>query len=815
MKGLATTVFIVLLLMKSGVGFTKSIRVTDIDSYNKAAKSLQPGDTLLMTAGVWSNAALVLSATGTATQPIVLMAEKMGQVFMEGNSTLRLSGNYLVVSGLYFRNGYASKGSVIEFRENANKLAFNSRVTACVIEEYNKPDRFDEDTWIQLYGQHNRFDHNYIAGKKNGGVTMAVNLNDERNQNNYHRIDHNFFGPRPRLGSNGGETIRIGVSTYSLTSSRTILEDNYFYRCNGEVEIVSIKSCDNVVRGNRFVECEGGLVLRHGNRNRIEGNYFLGNNKPHTGGVRVINAGHSITNNYFADLKGDRFRSALTIMNAVPNSPINRYHQVKDVTIAYNTFVNCDHIELGAGKDLERIADPEGVRFVNNVFYAPKADSIFHIYTDIKGIVFSGNLLQTAGKPIAKGIEASNMKLVKNSDGLLFPFPDKKLASFNSFKEVETDLTGQKRQSADLPGVLRAGTVKDLPASFNLNSVGPGWFKKDRPVAIKQARIIPVLSTTADGLNHAFGEAADGDIIELTDNGPYRLSKSIKVNKSLTLRSKVGYKTRPEVRFEGEGGNFAFFIIENKGHLNMQGISFNGTSDSGVADCIIRTSDGPMIEHYNLFVEDCSFANLADSRKNAFRATKGTYADTVQFKNCQFYNISGDVLSLASEKDDKGIYNAEYVIIENCLFKNILTGALDLYRGGNDESTLGPFLTVDHCTFDAVGNVELGHVLKVMGVQCTDIRNSIFNNSGRAGRAIRYEDYGWAINTLSNCNFYEAGRIESFYPIPQHHITSVPAQFENPKAFDYRLKQPSILIGGATDGKDIGVISGGVLIENF
>ncbi len=806
MKFLIPLILTAVLAMAPGLSHSSTIRVSNADELAKATKQVQPGDTIMMAAGTWKDAQLVFKANGTAEKPIVLMAEQKGKVFLEGKSRLRLAGQYLLVSGLYFRNGQTPGGGVIEFRENADNLAFYSRVTDCVIDEFNQTDRFKDDTWVHIYGQHNRFDHNYVGGKKNGGVTLAVHLNDEQNQENFHRIDHNYFGPRPRLGSNGGETIRVGTSTYSLTSSRTIIEENYFYRCNGEVEIVSIKSCDNIIRRNLFVECEGGLVLRHGNRNLIEGNFFLGNGKPHTGGVRVINAGHTIVNNYFADLKGDQFRSALTIMNGVPNSTINRYHQVRDVLIANNTFVNCDHIELAAGSDLERTARPENVRFVNNVFYNPTADSLFHVHDNISGISFDGTLTQSGSKPYLQGMSTGNFKLTKTSDGLIVPLPDKQGGS-KSLAEVTKDITGMTRPKADVAGAVLPGSVGKMHLPLKPAEAGPGWFQPNHNSSTKVGKVWPVEAGEAEALYRVVQQAKAGDIIELTGAGNYPVSKTIIIKQPLTIRAKAGLSARPEVAYAGESSDFTLFSIENGGVLRLNGLSFNGTSESDVADCIIRTSQEPMIEHYSLFADDCVFANLADSRKSAFRATKSTYADTIQFTNCVFTNISGDVLSLAAEKEDKGIYNAEYVILDNCLFTNVLMGALDLYRGGNDESTLGPFLTVDHCTFDRVGNVELGHVLQVLGVQWTDIRNSLFHNSGRAGRAIRYEDYGWAYNRLSNCNFYQAGRIESFYPIPKKNITEVPTSFVDPSTFNYRLKAPSPLIGGATDGRDVGFLT--------
>ena len=52
-----------------------------------------------------------------------------------------------------------------------------------------------------MYGKHNRFDHNHLVGKSTVGVTMAVRLDSEESQENYHRIDHNYFGTPadPRL----------------------------------------------------------------------------------------------------------------------------------------------------------------------------------------------------------------------------------------------------------------------------------------------------------------------------------------------------------------------------------------------------------------------------------------------------------------------------------------------------------------------------------------------------------------------------------------------------------------------------------------
>ena len=352
------------------------------------AKSLKPGDTIIMANGVWNDFEILFKGNGSKSKPITLKAQTKGQVVLSGLSNLRLSGKHLIVEGLVFKNGYSPTGEIISFRENSEVLANDSRVTEVVIDGFSNPDKFNADKWVVMYGKNNRFDHNHLAGKNNAGVTMAVRLNSKASQENHHRIDHNYFGPRPILGSNGGETLRIGTSKYSLTDSFSVIENNYFDRCNGEVEIISNKSGKNKFLNNVFFESRGTLTLRHGNGNLVEGNVFLGNGKDHTGGIRVINADQIIRNNYMEGLTGIRFGGGFTILNGVPNSSINRYHQVKNTKIENNTIVNVDNINLAAGSDAERSAVPINSSFSNNLVINDNGENPFKIFDDVSGITF-------------------------------------------------------------------------------------------------------------------------------------------------------------------------------------------------------------------------------------------------------------------------------------------------------------------------------------------------------------------------------------------------------------------------------------------
>jgi poly(beta-D-mannuronate) lyase len=398
-------------LLFASTSFAVTYTVSSISELHKTSRLLQPGDTIVLANGTYENQSIVIKATGTAENPIVITAETQGKVYIEGRSTLRLGGEFVIFSGFVFRNGYAK--DVIQFRTKTGELANNCRLTNCVIDGYNNPDDKEKERWVLLYGKNNRIDHCTFINKQNEGVLMAVVLeekkNDENsrlaNSENYHQIDHNFFGERPKLKyvDNGGEIIRIGDSNTSLLASKTIVENNVFEHCDGEVEIISVKSCENILRNNYFYESAGALVLRHGNKNLVEGNVFIGNMKKNSAGIRVINADHIVRNNYLETLNGKGSFSALSVMNALESPKMNEYHPVKNVRIENNILVDCRTVSFNLRhSDPQRAAvqvvQPENVAFEKNTFYN-KQEELQFVFLDgvegVKGFQFKNNVLNT------------------------------------------------------------------------------------------------------------------------------------------------------------------------------------------------------------------------------------------------------------------------------------------------------------------------------------------------------------------------------------------------------------------------------------
>lgn len=686
-------------LAQSNLVLATEYLVSDQTQYQKISSQLQAGDKVVLANGVWKDFEIIFSGQGTASNPITLTAETKGKVFLTGQSNLRLSGQYLFVSGLVFKDGYTPTSEVISFRRDKDNLANHARVTEVVIDNYNNPDKYDQDKWVVMYGKHNRFDHSYLAGKRNAGVTMAVRLNTKASQENHHKIDHNYFGPRPILGSNGGETLRIGTSHYSLSNSYTVIENNYFDRCDGEVEIISNKSGQNKILNNVFFESRGTLTLRHGNGNVVQGNVFFGNGKDHTGGIRVINADQVIRNNYMEGLTGYRFGSGLTIMNGVPNSPINRYHQVDNALISQNSLINVDHIQFAAGSDSERSAAPVNSRFENNlVVHKNNIDGI-SIFDDISGINFSDNIVHRVAKPsVNSGFINKYVELQLAENGLLYPV-DEEIAE----KGVNKSIKPIKKQQ-----------------------VGPSWYVKKEPiVAFDSGRVIKV-SPKENALIEAVKRASSGDIIELSA-GQYTVSKTIFLDKVLTFK---GEKNKVSLLFQRK----SLFVIQDKGSLKIVGLNISGKeAPDSAGNVLISNTRLPTIHNFRLEILDSKISDLNVNHSfHVFDSGYRAFADHITIKNTEFSQITGDILRLNKELDDLGIYNAEYVTLDNNRFNNIQGTLVNLYRGGTDESTFGPHFVMTNNHLKHVGNGKRNKskaVMTIHGAQVTKIKNNRFNQT--------------------------------------------------------------------------------------
>jgi poly(beta-D-mannuronate) lyase len=84
------------------------------------------------------------------------------------------------------------------------------------------------------------------------------------------------------------------------------------------------------------------------------------------------------------------------------------------------------------------------------------------------------------------------------------------------------------------------------------------------------------------------------------------------------------------------------------------------------------------------------------------------------------------------EVEDLGIYNAENINIIGSTFTDVQGAIVNVYRGGTDESTFGPIVTVSDVEINNSGKGKrnkVGAALRFHGVQKLTVDNVLISDS--------------------------------------------------------------------------------------
>ena len=516
-----------------------------------------------------------------------------------------------------------------------------------------------------------------------------------------------------------------------MSPSNTTIANNLFEACNGEVEIISSKTNFNEIKNNVFYKSEGSVVTRHGNYAMIDGNYFIGDGEnKNYGGIRIVNTGHWIVNNYFYNIIGENFRSPLAVMNGIPKSPLNRYNQVTDVVVAYNTYVNCKSPwQFGVGTNIAqkdvlplseiRSARPIRTTVANNIIYNDKGDEFPVVEHDkADGVTFKSNIIDNKGvafNDFDGGIQSASLELKKISENIIIPTGVSDTINpyigFD-FNTITKDLFGNSRVNSNSIGAVTSADV-DNPTILDKSKYGATWFSNE--VEAKEP-ITHVVDKAAD-FQTKINKANNGDIIELNE-GVYSIESALVINKTITVQSKD--KETVQVIFTGNSYT-PLFEMHPKGILTLNNIILKG-NNSNYAFASLKEN---MSNHFGLTVSGCEISDF----NYVLKAYKQTFAEQITFENTSISNCENG-LELSEEINDKGDYNTEYLTINNCIFNSVKANVIDYYRGGYDESTIGGNLLVSNSTFTNCGAKEkTGLLLNHRGIVNVNITKNTFKNN--------------------------------------------------------------------------------------
>lgn len=382
-----------LLLLVSFYSITSSAQLyyTDAEDLETDVNATSSGGTFIVTNGTYNDFEATFENTGSPTNPIIIKAESIGGVILTGESkfVFKKSG-YCVLQGFVFD---ATSDETLVKLEGCHHIQITRNILELATTESVKwvyiGGVWNDNTVPFLYpSHHNVIDHNVFQNKTTPGHYITVDGSHEEvgsdevyYQSTYDVIRMNHFRNNGPRAVNEQESIRIGWSEMSPSSGYTIVEHNLFENCDGDPEVISVKSCDNIIRHNTFRSNYGSLSLRHGNRNLVESNFFFGGNKPvgtsatgsslYTGGIRIYGTDHVVINNYMEGLNGTRWDAPITLTqgDAIDGQSTNysKHFRAERVLIANNSLINNEHgIELGFDNNNNYNKDLKDIIIANN-----------------------------------------------------------------------------------------------------------------------------------------------------------------------------------------------------------------------------------------------------------------------------------------------------------------------------------------------------------------------------------------------------------------------------------------------------------------
>ncbi|MFB9904997.1 polysaccharide lyase 6 family protein [Allokutzneria oryzae] len=317
-----------------------------------------------------------------------------------------------------------------------------------------------EKHWVNVDGDDVEVDHNTFTGKSTQGVYLSVFGPSSGMAQRIH-VHHNYFYNHSFTGSNGGESIRLGVSSKQRFSANALIENNLFEKANGDPEAISVKSSDNVVRYNTIRDSKGQIVLRHGNRTRVEGNIMLGG----ASGIRFYGNDHVIVNNLVTGSSGN----GITVGSGdvIDDTSSTGKDRPDRVLLAFNTVSG----NAGGIAGENRTYGPDSCVIANNIV---TGSGQLVRQTQFSKFTWEGNLLWggSAGDIPASGYRTADPKL---SGELRRPAADSPAvdASAGSYPAVELDIDGQRREGRkDVGADERSGSGAER-APLTTADVGP------------------------------------------------------------------------------------------------------------------------------------------------------------------------------------------------------------------------------------------------------------------------------------------------------------------------------------------------------
>src|SRR4051812_28607996 len=410
--------------------------VSSISALQSRINAAVPGDNIVLTNGTYTtSAAITVNRAGSAASPVMIAAESIGGVTINGTSGFVFASPaaYVQIEGFRFLHAAAmnipSGTNHIQILRNFFDLNIATG---------------SDVSYINISGDDVEIGYNELANKNTLGEMLDIagsGTQVARRLWVHHNYFHDFVSP----GGNGAETVRWGLSGLSLSTGDGLCEYNLFVRCNGENEMISNKSSGNTYRFNTVLDSPGGEISqRHGDNCLYYGNYMK-----NTSGIRVYGDSHQIFSNY---LEGNAV--GINMGNGdgdVHNGdPLTSHDRPDNNVVTFNTLINNTTGYMMGGRTGGLGAT--NTTFANNIIQGGTTAVSISTNGTYATPTWSGNIIWNAGSigdiP-SSGYSNVNPLLATDSSGVYHLQSGSPAigTATGTYSAVTVDMDGQPRPS--------------------------------------------------------------------------------------------------------------------------------------------------------------------------------------------------------------------------------------------------------------------------------------------------------------------------------------------------------------------------------
>jgi poly(beta-D-mannuronate) lyase len=292
------------------------------------------------------------------------------------------------------------------------------------------------------------------------------------------------------------------------------------------------------------------------------------------------------------------------------------------------------------------------------------------------------------------------------------------------------------------PGFADGKLVTAVEANAK-NSCGAKWFANQKQIQVAKTINCGTAASIIEQLKKNDGSRLT---INLTATN-YNFTEALFTMQDVTFTS----KQKTPIKFNYS--NTSFLVQVKAGStFTLKNIDLDL---AGVHDFIITDTSGSS-NHSNFAIRNSDFANLNGT---FFTAAKSSVADSIVISNCTFSNNKGSLFRFDNETTNKGLYNVEILKISNNKFLNGSGQILNMLRGGNDESTMGPYLIFSKNIVENYLSADTDGLIHLFGSQRSAIEKNNFKNCNPGKTLIKYDDLVRAVHYLRNNNLLKSGAI--------------------------------------------------------